>query len=361
MSVPSSVEPFMRNCTFGPEVASQLGPRHQALAVGGAAEVDGTRALDQRLVEVEERGRRHGISRTIAAARSGRVTGRPRPRGPRPPEAAPHPLDRTGLPRVVRVPEDPQAGAQRAELLERGVVVEPRFDPLERGSDARVGQGSFHAGPQLLIVSCGFRLWIVARTDPRGSRRSCSTSISTTGREAAKPSVVVRGRTLSLTMSAYLEQEILRQPNIELRLETEVVDADGAPGLEQVVLKNRKTGACESIATPALFVMIGAMPHTEWLGGVLERDRNGFILTGDDVPPEARGAFDDRPPALLETSLPRVFAAGDVRYGSTKRIASAIGEAAVAIRVVHEALRTEAEEEPSVPRYIPDEARPSNP
>jgi len=194
-----------------------------------------------------------------------------------------------------------------------------------------------------------------------GGGNSAGQAVVHLAKRARRVIHVVRGRTLSLTMSAYLAQEILRQPNIELRFETEVVDADGAPALEKVVLKNRKTGACESIATPALFVMIGAMPHTEWLGGVLERDRNGFILTGDDIAHEARGAFDDRPPTLLETSVPRVFAAGDVRYGSTKRIASAIGEAAVAIRVLHEVLRTEAEEEPSVPRYIPDEARPSNP
>lgn len=136
---------------------------------------------------------------------------------------------------------------------------------------------------------------------------------------------VVRGSALSKNMSAYLVADISRLPNVELRLDTEVVDADGARGLEHVTLRHR-SGRTEQIATPTLFVMIGAHPHTDWLGNVLERDRNGFIATGGP----------DR--LLLETSMRGVFAAGDVRSGSIKRIASAVGDASVAVQIVHQYL-----------------------
>jgi thioredoxin reductase (NADPH) len=133
---------------------------------------------------------------------------------------------------------------------------------------------------------------------------------------------VVRGEALSRTMSAYLVSEITRLPNVELRLDTEVVDADGTHGLEQVTLRHR--GTTEIVRTRALFLMIGAHPHTDWLEGVVERDRNGFIVTGAEL--------------LFETSLPGVFAAGDVRAGSIKRLASAVGEATAAVQAVHEYL-----------------------
>lgn len=144
---------------------------------------------------------------------------------------------------------------------------------------------------------------------------------------------VVRGAALARTMSAYLVDQIARLANVELWLGTEVVDADGARGLEQVTVR-RGDGALETVRTPALFVMIGAHPHTEWLEGILERDHHGFIVTGADV--SGQGA---RPPLLLETSLPGVFAAGDVRAGSIKRLASAVGEATAAVQAVHQYLQ----------------------
>lgn len=148
----------------------------------------------------------------------------------------------------------------------------------------------------------------------------------------------VRGPALSQNMSAYLVDEISRLPNVELRLNTEVIDGDGERGLQQVTLRDRKTGQRSTVMTPALFVMIGAMPHTEWLEGVVDRDRNGFILTGPDLRGRSLHGFESRGPMLVETSMPGVFAAGDVRYGSTKRLAAAVGEAGVAIRVIHDYL-----------------------
>jgi len=150
---------------------------------------------------------------------------------------------------------------------------------------------------------------------------------------------VVRGRTLAESMSAYLVHEIALLPNVELRFETEVTDAEGERFIERVALRNRSSGAVEVVPTAALFVMIGAVPHIDWLNGMVEVDRSGFIMTGTDLDPHSLGRFGDRQPMLLETSLPGVFAVGDVRHGSTKRIASAVGEGAVAIRVIHEYLQ----------------------
>jgi thioredoxin reductase (NADPH) len=148
----------------------------------------------------------------------------------------------------------------------------------------------------------------------------------------------VRGPALSQTMSAYLVDEIARLPNVELRLNTEVADGDGERGLDQVTLRERKTGQRTIVRTPALFVMIGALPHTEWLEGAVDRDRNGFILTGPDLRGRSLRGFESRGPMLVETSMPGVFAAGDVRFGSTKRLAAAVGEAGVAVRVIHDYL-----------------------
>ncbi len=172
-----------------------------------------------------------------------------------------------------------------------------------------------------------------------GGGNSAGQAVVHLAKRARRVILAVRGSTLATMMSAYLIDEIMRLPNVELRLDTEAIDADGARSLEQVTLRHRKTGEVTQIATPALFVMIGALPHTDWLHDVVDRDRSGFILTGDDLPPDARGRFGGRPPLLHETSLPGVFAAGDVRWGSTKRLASAVGEAAVAVRIVHEYLQ----------------------
>lgn len=141
---------------------------------------------------------------------------------------------------------------------------------------------------------------------------------------------IVRGSTLAANMSAYLVEHISRLPNVETHFSTEVVDADGEPALQRVTLRDA-TGATRTIETRALFVMIGARPHTQWLEGSVVRDRSGFILTGPDLVEHAA--------RLHETSMPGVFAAGDVRWGSTKRLASAVGEGAVAVRMIQDLLR----------------------
>ena len=121
-----------------------------------------------------------------------------------------------------------------------------------------------------------------------------------------------------------------------MRTNTQVVDAHGGQRLEGLVLEDRETGAREEVQAAAVFVLIGAEPRTDWLHEVLERDGRGFILTGADVVSERWPV--DRPPLAFETSMPGVFAVGDVRHGSVKRVAGAVGEGSVAIGSVHQYL-----------------------
>jgi thioredoxin reductase (NADPH) len=160
-------------------------------------------------------------------------------------------------------------------------------------------------------------------------------------RYAASVTILCRGEALGHSMADYLVQQIKRAPNVAVRLHTEVVDGRGGRRLEGLTLRDRRSGATQDVPAAALFVMIGAEPHTEWLAGIVERDDRGYILTGHDLLRAGRpppGWPRQRPPLLLETSIPGVFAAGDVRYRSVKRVASAVGEGAVAVQLVHEYL-----------------------
>jgi thioredoxin reductase (NADPH) len=151
-------------------------------------------------------------------------------------------------------------------------------------------------------------------------------------RYARRVLLVVRGDSLERQMSDYLVRPILAAKNVEVRLGTEVVAADGEEGLKRVTVRDRG-GAQEDVEISFLLVLIGARPHSDWLAGAVECDAQGFVRTGDDVT-----AAIARRPSRLETSMPGVFAAGDVRHGSVKRVASAVGDGAVAVQLVHEYL-----------------------
>jgi thioredoxin reductase (NADPH) len=140
-------------------------------------------------------------------------------------------------------------------------------------------------------------------------------------------------------MSAYLVQRIRDAENVEVRLHTEVTAAHGSAHLERLTLADRGTGAEEDVEAGWLFAFIGASPHTDWLGDAVERDDKGFIVTGRDLHP-LEGSAPTRVPFALETSVPGVFAAGDVRLDSMKRVASAVGEGAMAVYLVHRYLAT---------------------
>jgi thioredoxin reductase (NADPH) len=153
---------------------------------------------------------------------------------------------------------------------------------------------------------------------------------------ARKVTLVVRGASIRTGMSEYLVSEIEATANIEVRLGTRVADGGGNGRLEQLVLADVATGAETTESADALFLLIGAQPFTDWLPDELRRDGGGFVLTGVDLPD---GIFPlDRPPFPLETSMPGVFAAGDIRHSSVKRVASAVGEGSIAVQMVHQHL-----------------------
>ena len=147
--------------------------------------------------------------------------------------------------------------------------------------------------------------------------------------------LVVRAESLSAGMSHYLVHQVEATPNVEVRLETEVVGGGGDRRLEHLVLRDRAEGSEETVAADALFLMIGARPHTEWLPPDDSPRRAGF--RPHRPRPRRRATWPlDRGPFLFETSMPGVFAAGDVRHGSVKRVASAVGEGSVAIQLLHQ-------------------------
>jgi thioredoxin reductase (NADPH) len=153
--------------------------------------------------------------------------------------------------------------------------------------------------------------------------------------------MIVRGESLTKSMSQYLIEQIAATPNIHVMVYSEVQAVQGEARLEGITVVNKQTGETVDLPTAALFIFIGAAPHTDWLAGVVERDKNGFIYTGPDLIRDGKrpkGWNLDRDPFLLEASVPGIFAAGDVRYRSVKRVASAVGEGSIAVQFIHQYL-----------------------
>ena len=162
-------------------------------------------------------------------------------------------------------------------------------------------------------------------------------------RFAGTVTMLVRGESLSSSMSQYLIDQIGATDNIRVWTNSEVQEAVGSERLEKLVLARDGDRATETVQAGALFIFIGAMPHTDWLGDSVARDPHGFILSGPDTSRNRAGGphrQQDRPPFLLETSLPGVFVAGDVRHGSVQRVASAVGEGSMAVTFVHHYLNS---------------------
>ena len=169
-----------------------------------------------------------------------------------------------------------------------------------------------------------------------GGGNSAGQAVVHLAKFARKVTLIVRGHALERTMSDYLVQQIRLTPNIEVRLGAEVVGGDGGERLETLQVRDRDSNAAETIPARILFVLIGALPHTDWLQGVVQRDAKGFIPTGHRVDPALWPL--QRPPLSFETSVPGIFAVGDVRLDSMKRVAAAVGEGAGAIQNVHQYL-----------------------
>ena len=153
-------------------------------------------------------------------------------------------------------------------------------------------------------------------------------------RYARRVTLLVRAQSLSAGMSHYLVREVEATPNLQVRLRTDIVGGGGDGWLEHLVLRDRAQGSEETVGADGLFLMIGARPHTDWLPTEVERDARGFVLTGTDIREDSARPL-DRSPLALETSVPGVLAAGDIRHGSVKRVASAVGEGSVAIQLLH--------------------------
>ena len=162
-------------------------------------------------------------------------------------------------------------------------------------------------------------------------------------RFASEVSILIRGDSLASSMSRYLIDQIEQTENISVMVNTEIVAATGSDRLEEITLKNRTSGTTETVPADAIFIFIGAEPHSDIVAGIVERSDAGFILTGPDLIREGRRPKNwklQRDPFLLETSMPGIFAAGDVRHGVIRRVASAVGQGAVAVSLIHKYLET---------------------
>ena len=207
----------------------------------------------------------------------------------------------------------------------------PRLEDLQ-------GRGVFYgAGVSEAPAMRGQRVFVI------GGGNSAGQAALHLARWAEQVTVLVRTESLADSMSDYLIREIAAAPNVAVQHGVQVVDGTGADHLESLVLEDTATRGRQRVAADGLFVLIGSEPRTEWLGDAVARDRWGFVLTGQEVldDPAARWPA-GRPPLPHETSLPGVFAAGDVRRGAVKRVASAVGEGAVTIPLVHRYLEASA-------------------
>lgn len=200
------------------------------------------------------------------------------------------------------------------------------------GADNLAGRGVYYGAAMTEALNCkGQEVYIV------GAGNSAGQAAMYFAKYAGKVVMLVRGSSLEAKMSQYLVDQINATDNIDVRLREEIVACHGTDNLEGLTIKNNETAQTYEAATNFVFIFIGAAPRTQWLEGHVSRDRRGFVLTGPDL--EEKTDLKDWPleraPFLLETNVPGIFAAGDVRHESVKRVASAVGEGSVAVHFMH--------------------------
>jgi thioredoxin reductase (NADPH) len=246
-------------------------------------------------------------------------------------------LGRSGSQFVLSLTEGRRVGAE-VVILATGASYRRLGVPT---LEALTGAGVFYGGPASEAHALSGADVFVA-----GGGNSAGQAALYLARYARRVTLVVRGASLGARMSHYLTQEIRATPSIDVRTSTTIVGGTGDGRLRQLVLRHASVGDDETVAADALFVLIGARPHTDWLPSDIARDRYGFLYTGEDVV-DHDGWPLARPPSALETSLPKVLAVGDVRHGSVKRVASAVGEGSIAVQLVHNLLAAERRPQPS--------------
>src|SRR6185503_13906679 len=240
-------------------------------------------------------------------------------------------IEQRGPSKVVHLAGGEELGAA-AVIVATGVDYRLLDAP---GVEELTGRGVYYGGSRTEGVSCRDEHVVVV-----GGANSAGQAAIYFAGYARRVTILYRGASLAKSMSRYLIDTIEATPNIDVRLHGEVAAAHGDASLERITVRDTQTGETDDVALAAMFVFIGARPQTDWLPGGIARDARGFVLAGaevlrEDVRPRWRL---DRDPYLLETSMPGVFVAGDVRSESMKRVASAVGEGSMAVHFVHEYL-----------------------
>ena len=201
------------------------------------------------------------------------------------------------------------------------------------GVERLTGSGVYYGAAITEALSCrGDDVYIV------GGANSAGQAAMYLSRYARSVTLLVRGDSLERSMSRYLIDEIEARDNINVRLNSGVVRVDGEQNLETVTMREKSSGKEDTVPAAGLFIFIGALPGTDWLDGIVKRDERGFILSGPDLMQDRKrpkGWRLDRDPYLLETNVPGMFVAGDVRHGSVKRVASGVGEGSIAVQFIH--------------------------
>ncbi len=204
------------------------------------------------------------------------------------------------------------------------------------GMERLTGAGVYYGAAQTEALACqGEEVYII------GGANSAGQGAMYFSRYARHVTMLVRGESLASSMSQYLIDQIAETPNITVQVHSSVVEVKGDTSLEAIAIANTITGETQIVPANSLFIFIGATPHTDWLDGVVERDERGFILTGPDLQHDGhrpKGWTLERDPFLLETNIPGIFAVGDVRHGSIKRVASSVGEGSICVQFVHQYL-----------------------
>src|SRR5213076_2766330 len=237
-----------------------------------------------------------------------------------------------GPSRVLKLSDGGEVGC-RALLVASGIA----FRKLEvPGLDRLSGAGVYYYAPMSEAFSYrGGNIYIV------GGANSAGQAAMYFSKFARQVTMLVRGGSLSESMSQYLEDQIAATKNIEVRLNSSVIAVEGAERCETITIQNNKTCSTEMVSASALLIYAGAVPRTDWLAGVVERDAQGYVISGQHLMLEGKrptGWTADRDPFYLETSVPGIFVAGDVRHRSAKGVTSGVGEGAMAVKLVHQYL-----------------------